>query len=72
MSNSKPTHKAYVVNQVKDPAKPNNFTSYWREVGAVWPHKNGNGFDITIYDGLAVSGRIVCTEPKPKEEPPKQ
>jgi hypothetical protein len=59
---SQPTHKAYIVNEGK------NGKSYWRDVGAVWPHKNGNGFDITIYEGLAVSGRIVCTEPKPKEE----
>ncbi len=67
----KPTHKAYVVNQGRDRK------SYWREVGAIWPHPNGNGFDINIYDGLAVSGRIVCVEPrtetiepepKPKEE----
>ena len=53
----------YIVNEGK------NGKSYWRDVGAVWPHKNGNGFDITIYEGLAVSGRIVCTEPKQKEEP---
>jgi hypothetical protein len=39
----------------------------WRSVGAVWPHKNGNGFDVVIHDQLAVSGRIVCTEPKEKE-----
>lgn len=61
---SKPTHKAYVVNEGKDGK------SYWREIGAVWPHKNGNGFDITIYEGIAISGRIVCTEPKEKEAAP--
>jgi len=58
---SKPTHKAYVVNQAKDGS------SFWREVGAVWPHSKGNGFDINIYEGIAVSGRIVCTVPKAKE-----
>lgn len=61
---SKPTHKAYVVNEAKDGS------TYWREVGAVWPHKKGNGFDITIFDGISVSGRIVCTEPKEKEAAP--
>jgi hypothetical protein len=35
--------------------------SYWLEVGVVWPHKNGNGFDIVIHEGISVSGRIVCT-----------
>jgi hypothetical protein len=37
-----------------------------REVGAVWPHKNGSGFDLVIVDQLNVSGRIVCTERKEK------
>jgi hypothetical protein len=41
---------------------------YWREVGAVWPHKNGKGFDLVLFDQLSVSGRIVCTERKDKPE----
>jgi hypothetical protein len=28
----------------------------------------GNGFDLVIYDQLAVSGRIVCTERKEAPE----
>ena len=58
---SKPSHKAYVVNEGEDGK------SYWREVGAVWPHKNGGGFDVVIPPGISVSGRIVCTQPKEKE-----
>jgi hypothetical protein len=62
---SKPTHRAYVVSKAKDaPDK-----SYWHDVGVVWPHKTGKGFDVVIHDGLSVSGRIVCTEPKEKEAP---
>lgn len=65
---SKPTHIAYVVNQGKakegEEPKP-----YWREIGAVWPHTKGGGFDIVIYDQLAVSGRITCTVPKEKDKP---
>jgi hypothetical protein len=57
---SKPTYIAYVVTQPEDSAKK----PIWRSVGAVWPHKNGSGFDLVIHDQLAVSGRIVCTEPK--------
>jgi hypothetical protein len=30
----------------------------------VWPHKHGTGFDLVLFDQLAVSGRIVCTARK--------
>jgi hypothetical protein len=62
---SKPTHSAYVVNEAKEGS---DRKGYWREVGAVWPHKNGNGFDLVLFDQLSVSGRIVCTERKDKPE----
>jgi hypothetical protein len=62
---SKPSHIAYVVTDAKEGTdrKP-----IWRDVGAVWPHKNGSGFDIVIPEGIAVSGRLVCTERKEKTE----
>lgn len=57
---TKPTLRAYLVQDAKtEGGKP-----YWLEVGAVWPHKNGHGFDLIIPDGLSVTGRIVCVEPK--------
>jgi hypothetical protein len=60
---SKPTHKAHIIVEPKEGSdrKPT-----WVEVGAVWPHKNGNGFDVVIPPGISVSGRIVCTVPKEK------
>jgi hypothetical protein len=62
MSN-KPTHIAYVVTQPKnDLDKP-----IWHEVGAVWTHQKGNGFDLIIHEQVSVSGRIVCMENKPRE-----
>ena len=57
---TKPTLRAYVV---QDP-KTEDGKARWTEVGALWPHKNGNGFDLVIPDGISVSGRIVCIEPK--------
>jgi len=58
---SKPTHRAYVVTE----AKPGtDQKSRWHEVGVIWPHKNGKGFDLVIPPGISLSGRIVCTEPK--------
>ena len=65
---SKPTHIAYVVADAKE---GKDKKSMWREVGAVWPHKSGKGFDVVIYDQVAISGRIVCTERKDKADAPK-
>lgn len=31
--------------------------SYWRSVGAIWPHKNGEGFDV---EPRRVSRRLFC------------
>lgn len=39
---NKPTHTAYVVTGKGDKAN-------WHEVGAVWLHKDGSGFDLTIF-----------------------
>jgi len=65
MSN-RPTHTAYVVIE---PKEGSDWKATWHEVGAVWPHKNGNGFDLVIPAGISVSGRIVCTERKPPAQP---
>jgi hypothetical protein len=64
MSNSKPSHRAYVVSQAKPGTDQKGF---WHEVGVVWPHKSGKGFDVVIHEGISVNGRIVCTEPKKDE-----
>lgn len=62
---SKPTHKAYVVQEAKEGSE---HKGRWLEVGAVWPHRNGSGFDVVIAAGLAISGRVVCMPPKPSDE----
>jgi hypothetical protein len=70
---SKPSHVAYVVCEPKPGAHVRDGVeqkAQWRAVGAVWPHKNGGGFDLVIHDQLAVSGRIVCTVPKEKDSSP--
>lgn len=59
---AKPSMRAYVIQENKTAAaKP-----FWVEVGAVWPHQNGTGFDLVIPEGLSVTGRVVCIEPKTK------
>lgn len=62
---SKPSHIAYVVTEIREGGRKTNI---WRRVGSVWPHKNGNGFDLVIDEQISVTGRIVCTEPKERPE----
>lgn len=52
----KPTHRAYLIPETEPDKK-----AHWIEVGAVWPHGKGGGFDLVLPPGLAVSGRVVCT-----------
>ena len=63
MSN-KPTHTAYIV---VEPKSGSDRKAQWHEIGAIWPHKNGKGFDLLIPQGLSVTGRIVCTERKEQQ-----
>ncbi len=47
----KPTHRIYrVIGEGK--------SSSWTPIGAAWPNKDGQGFNIT-YDALPLTGRIV-------------
>jgi hypothetical protein len=63
MSN-KPTHTAYVVI---DPPEDSDRKAQWFEIGTVWSHGDGSGFDVVIPAGVTVTGRIVCR--KRKEQP---
>lgn len=63
MSNSKPSFIAYIVNE---PKEGSDRKAVWREVGVVWPHKDGTGFDLVLAEQISVSGRIVCRERKEK------
>ena len=60
----RPTHTAFIVRNAREgsPEKPR-----WIECGAVWAHKSGNGFDLVLFDQLAVSGKIVCLVRKDRE-----
>jgi hypothetical protein len=64
---SKPSHLAYVVTDAKEGGDKK---AIWRKVGAVWPHKNGSGFDLVVDPQISVSGRIVITERKEDEAEP--
>lgn len=66
-----PSHIAYkVVDFYKTIDAGKEKRSVWYKIGAVWPHKNGSGFDLVIPEGVSVSGRVVCIEPKSDEADP--
>ena len=50
-----PTHRAYSV------IKRDGQDDYWLNLGLVFPHKDGSGFNI-ILQALPLDGKIVCRE----------
>jgi hypothetical protein len=62
-----PSHIAYVVSE-PETGEPKSRPT-WREVGALFPHKSGKGWDLLLHPQIAVSGRIVITERREREKP---
>ena len=55
-----PSHRVYAVTK-------NGKQSYWRPIGAVWPHSDGEGFNLKL-DYLPLNGaEIVIRKPKADE-----
>ena len=50
-----PTHRAYSV------IKRDGQDDYWLNLGLVFPHKDGSGFNI-ILQAYPLDGKIVCRE----------
>jgi hypothetical protein len=50
-----PTHRAYSV------IRREGQDDYWLNLGLVFPHKDGNGFNIVL-QALPLDGKIVCRE----------
>ena len=62
MSNAskQPSHRVYAVTK-------NGQRNYWREIGAAWPHGDGEGFNLKL-DYLPLNGaEIVIRKPKVDE-----
>jgi hypothetical protein len=56
-----PSHNVYAVTKVGK-------ESYWRAIGAVWPHGDGEGFSMKL-DYLPLNGAdIVIRKPKPEAD----
>jgi len=62
MSNAsnRPSHRVYAVTK-------NGKRSFWRAIGAAWPHSDGDGFNLKL-DYLPLNGaEIVIRKPKAEE-----
>jgi len=56
----------FIAFVVQDP-KHDDGQAVWREIGAVWRHGKGEGFDLVIHDQLSVAGRVVCMPRKERD-----
>ena len=62
--------KIFNVNIIEEYTDKNGeVKKFWHKVGTAFPHKDGEGMNIEIIDGLSVSGKLVITERKAKDEP---
>ncbi len=59
-----PTHRAYSV------IRREGQDDYWLNIGLVFPHKDGGGFNIML-QAFPLDGKIVCREIAEGEEPTK-
>ena len=44
--NKKPTHRAFIVKKFTD--KDDKEKSRWLDIGSVWTHRDGKGFDVNL------------------------
>lgn len=61
---NRPTHIAYVVSEPESLSQK----AKWHEVGACWLHEDGRGFTVVLHPQISVSGRIVCTVRRDRDQ----
>ena len=57
---NRPSHSVYMVDGEGEKA-------LWTEIGAMWAHEDGNGFNLTLR-AMPLEGRLVVRVRKPKAE----
>ena len=50
----RPTHIAFMVEGDRNDSK-------WTEIGAVWPHDDGKGFNVAL-KALPLAGKVVLRQ----------
>lgn len=56
----KPTHIAYTVTGEGE-------NQFWNRIGAVWPHEDGEGFNVQL-SSLPIDGKLVVRIAKEKKK----
>jgi hypothetical protein len=65
---NRPTHSAFLVRKYK---KNGEHRSEYTNIGAAWPHQDGDGFDIVL-TAFPVNGRVTLRKNKPRTEQTEQ
>ncbi|MEM7127022.1 MAG: hypothetical protein AAF702_11880 [Chloroflexota bacterium] len=61
---NQPSHLLY---DIEDSSKSDK--TYWTRIGAMWPHKDGKGFNIQLkFLPVSGGGKLVIREYEPKEK----
>lgn len=60
--------KPFNVCIADDSQKERTGRTYWTRVGVAFKHREGEGFNIIIAPGLAVSGKLIVMEPKDDDQ----
>jgi hypothetical protein len=63
---TKSTKPAYIAYSVRNNSEEQG-DSFWTRIGAAFPHKDGNGFNLLI-DVVPLDGRITLRVPSEKTE----
>jgi len=56
-ASARPSYRAYTV------IKREGQDDFWREIGAAFPHQDGDGYNIVL-QALPIDGRVVLRLPK--------
>ena len=64
-TSNKPSHKVFITReyQIGKEIKTN-----WLEVGTAWQHKNGEGMNIQIHEGISISGKVTIIKPRERDQ----
>ncbi|MBH5372257.1 hypothetical protein [Bradyrhizobium glycinis] len=57
----KPAYEAFVVDETGN-------SPYWTKVGAAWQHEDGEGLNVSLAAGIAVSGKLVLRAPDTRRQ----
>lgn len=59
-----PTHHAFMVRNYENAEGQEDAS--WQRIGAVWTHRDGDGFDIVL-EAFPITGRVVIRKIKPRD-----